>query len=81
MSGILESSSTIALWLFVINLGLLGGTMGLWVAFNDGVVKTSCIDRQDFPGHAVFHILASLSTMLTFASFASERDVSSERTS
>jgi hypothetical protein len=62
-------------WLFVINLGLLGGTMGLWAAFHDALQKTDCIDRQDFPGHALFHILASLSTMLTFASFASERKV------
>ena len=62
-------------WLFVINLGLLAVTMGLWVLYNDGIVKTTCESLKDFPGHAVFHILASFSTILTFFSFMSERSV------
>ena len=62
-------------WLFVINVSLLAVTMGLWVLFNDEIVKTACEARKDFPGHAVFHILASFSTILTFFSFASERRV------
>lgn len=64
-------------WLFVINVSVLAVTMGIWIFFNDGIVKTGCIGRQDIPGHAFFHILASFSTMLTFLSFASERRVSS----
>jgi hypothetical protein len=60
-------------YLFVINLVLLAVTMGLWVFYNDGIVGTGCTSRQDFPGHAVFHILASFSTILTFFSFMSER--------
>jgi hypothetical protein len=57
------------------NLLLLGCTMGIWIVFNDAIVTTGCIRRQDFPGHALFHILASFSTILTFCSFASERRV------
>ncbi len=60
-------------FLFVINLGLLAATMILWIFFNDGVVKNGCAGRAGFPGHALFHIMASISTMLTFFSFASER--------
>ena len=60
-------------FLFVINLGLLAVTMTIWIFFNDGVVGESCAGRAGFPGHALFHILASFSTMLTFFSFASER--------
>jgi hypothetical protein len=60
-------------WLFVINLILLAVTMTIWIFFNDGIVKTGCASRQGFPGHALFHILASFSTILTFFSFASER--------
>jgi len=62
-------------WLFVTNLILLAATMGIWIVFNDAVVTTGCIDRQDVPGHAIFHILASFSTILTFCSFASEQRV------
>jgi hypothetical protein len=62
-------------WLFIINVSLLAVTMGLWVLFNDEIVTTACEGRKDFPGHAVFHILASFSTILTFFSFASERRV------
>lgn len=60
-------------YLFVANLILLAATMTLWIFFNDGVVKEGCAGRAGFPGHALFHILASVSTMLTFFSFASER--------
>jgi hypothetical protein len=64
-------------WLFVLNLGLLAVTMTIWVFFNDGIVSaTSCQDRESFPGHAVFHILASFSTILTYISFASEKRIS-----
>jgi hypothetical protein len=62
-------------WLFVINLVLLGGTMGLWAAFHDALQRTDCLGRQSFPGHGLFHILASFSTIVTFISFASERKV------
>jgi hypothetical protein len=63
-------------WLFITNLVLLGLTMTIWVLFNDGIVSaTTCQDREWFPGHALFHILASFSTVLTFASFASEQKV------
>lgn len=63
-------------WLFVINLALLAVTMTIWIFFNDNIVSaTACQDRESFPGHALFHILASFSTILTFFSFASERRV------
>jgi hypothetical protein len=63
-------------WLFVINVMLLGFTMFLWGLWNDGLVSpTTCQMRENFPGHALFHILASFSTILTFFSFASERRV------
>lgn len=66
-------------WLFISNLVLLAVTMGIWMAFNDNVVHaTTCQGHEGFPGHALFHILASFSTMLTFFSFASERSVSAE---
>jgi hypothetical protein len=65
-------------WLFIINLILLAVTMTIWIFFNDNIVSASaCQDREGFPGHALFHILASFSTILTFASFASERSISS----
>lgn len=64
-------------WLFITNLILLAVTMTIWVFFNDGIVSaTACQEREWFPGHALFHILASFSTILTFASFASEQRVS-----
>ena len=63
-------------FLFVANLILLAATMTLWIFFNDGVVKEACAGRAGFPGHALFHIMASISTMLTFFSFASERSTS-----
>jgi hypothetical protein len=63
-------------WLFLINLLLLAVTMTIWIFFNDGIVSpTACQSREGFPGHAVFHIMASFSTILTFFSFASERRV------
>ena len=61
------------LWLIGINAFLLGGTMFLWGWFNDSMAGTGCIGRSWFPGHAVFHILASFSTVLTFFSFSTER--------
>lgn len=60
-------------WWFVANFLLLAGTMTLWGFYNDGIAQTSCIDRAGFPGHALFHILASVSCLLTFLSFKSER--------
>lgn len=60
-------------YLFVANFILLAATMTLWIFFNDGVVKEACAQRAGFPGHALFHIMASISTMLTYFSFASER--------
>jgi hypothetical protein len=63
-------------WLILLNILLLGLTMTIWVLFNDGVVSaTTCQARESFPGHALFHILASFSTVLTFITFASERRV------
>ncbi len=56
--------------LFVLNFVLLGGTMFLWGWYNDSLAGTGCNGRAWFPGHAVFHILASFSTVLTFFSFA-----------
>lgn len=60
-------------FLFGINLVLLTATMILWMFFNDGLMKEKCVGRSGFPGHAIFHIMASFATMLTFFSFASER--------
>jgi len=61
-------------WMLVVNLALLGVTMGLWSLFNDDVVSAQdCWAREGIPGHAIFHILASLSTVWTFMHFASER--------
>lgn len=63
-------------WLFIANLVLLAVTMTIWIFFNDGIVSPSaCRGRESFPGHALFHILASFSTILTFVSFASEKRV------
>jgi hypothetical protein len=69
-------------WLFAINAGLLLGTMILWAEFNPDLGRelgfisyADCQHREGFPGHAVFHILASFATITTFLSFASERKV------
>lgn len=63
-------------WLFVANFILLAITMTIWIFWNDGIVSaTSCQDRESFPGHAIFHILASFSTILTYISFASEKRI------
>ncbi|HEY8187084.1 MAG TPA: hypothetical protein VIF64_13495 [Pyrinomonadaceae bacterium] len=65
-------------WLFIINLTVLAITMGIWVFFNPAIKlftpPAACHTREGFPGHALFHILASVATMLTFASFASEQE-------
>jgi len=55
------------------NVLVLAATMGVWIGFNDGIVKQHC--STGFPGHALFHILASVSTMLTYFSFSSEQHV------
>lgn len=61
-------------YLFIANLILLGVTMGIWIGFNPNIVSpATCRSDEAFPGHAVFHILASWSTVLTFFSFASEK--------
>ena len=63
-------------WLFVSNLALLATTMTIWVFWNDNIIPaTWCQSHESFPGHALFHILASFSTILTFFSFASERSM------
>ncbi len=63
-------------WLFFSNFLLLGLTMTIWLLFNRNIVSPqTCHLREAFPGHAVFHILASFSTVLTFFSFASEKRV------
>ncbi len=63
-------------WLFLINIILLAITMTIWIFFNDSIVPaTWCQDHESFPGHALFHILASFSTIVTFFSFGSERSV------
>ena len=63
-------------WLFAITAGWLAVTMGLWLLFNDSVIApTTCQGREGFPGHALFHILASFATVFAFFSFASERRV------
>jgi hypothetical protein len=65
-------------WLFLLNFGLLAVTMGIWVLFNDSILDpTTCRSREGFPGHALFHTLASFATVLTFFSFASERRATS----
>ena len=56
------------------DLRLWPGTLGtLWTVL---LIET-CQRWQGLPGHAVFHILAACSTLLTFASFASEKPVES----
>ena len=63
-------------WMFPVNVGILGLTMGTWMLFHDEIVSAAtCRARQDIPGHAFFHILASFSTIWTFVHFASERRV------
>jgi len=62
-------------WWFVINVGILGPTMIIWGFWNDSMAHTSCIGRSWFPGHALFHILASFSCVMTFISFKSEKRV------
>src|ERR1051325_2555377 len=64
-------------WIFFTNLLLLGLTMTIWVLFNRNIASyPKCIAREAFPGHALFHILASISTVVTWLSFASENDES-----
>jgi|GEM_PF-4238147 len=58
---------------FIANVSVLAVTMLIWGFWNDSLIHTSCVGRAGFPGHAVFHIMASFSTVLTFFSFASER--------
>ena len=60
-------------WWFLANVCTLAVTMGIWVIYNDDVSASVCDDVKGFPGHALFHILASVSTVLTYFSFASER--------
>jgi hypothetical protein len=61
-------------WVFWVNLALLGATMTIWIFFHDGIVPaTWCQSGESFPGHGIFHSLASFSTILTFFSFGSER--------
>jgi hypothetical protein len=63
-------------WMFLVNFGILATTMTVWVLFNDAVVsQEACQSREDIPGHAFFHILASVSTAWTFFDFGSERRV------
>jgi len=63
-------------WVFGVNIGTLVVTMSIWVIFNDDVVSAAfCQARESFPGHALFHILASFSTVFTFMSFATEKRV------
>ena len=65
-----------AYWMFPVNAGILALTMGIWVLYNDGVIPAElCHDLEAFPGHGLFHILASVSTLWTFFDFASERPV------
>jgi hypothetical protein len=56
--------------------------MFLWSEFNPdlgrklGIISyQDCQSREAIPGHAFFHILASFSTVITFISFASEKNV------
>jgi hypothetical protein len=64
-------------WIFMINLLNLGTTMTIWCLWNGSIVShTTCIAREVFPGHALFHILASVSCVTTYFSFASEKPVS-----
>jgi hypothetical protein len=65
-------------WMFWTNLGILALTMGIWIAFNPSIVHTGCHSYSWFPGHGLFHILASFSTIMTFISFASERPYTPE---
>lgn len=57
---------------FVGNISTLALTMGLWAIYNDDVSESVCDSVKGFPGHALFHILASVSTVLTYFSFESE---------
>jgi hypothetical protein len=60
-------------WIFFVNFLLLAATMTIWIFWNPGIVPASwCISNEAFPGHALFHILASISTVVTYFSFASE---------
>jgi len=63
-------------WWIAINVGILGPTMIIWGFWNDSLAKTGCVGRASFPGHAVFHIMASFSCVMTFISFRSEKRVS-----
>jgi hypothetical protein len=66
-------------WIFFVNFLLLGLTMGIWILFNSNIASyQACISRESFPGHALFHILASISTIVTYFSFASEKREESE---
>jgi hypothetical protein len=62
-------------WWILINVLILGPTMIIWGFWNDSMAHTSCIGRAWFPGHALFHILASFSCVITFISFRSEKSV------
>eukprot|EP01108_Squamamoeba_japonica_P005492 TRINITY_DN4348_c0_g1_i1.p4 TRINITY_DN4348_c0_g1~~TRINITY_DN4348_c0_g1_i1.p4 ORF type:complete len:161 (+),score=23.09 TRINITY_DN4348_c0_g1_i1:511-993(+) len=60
---------------FPINALILAVTMTCWMFFNHDVVGAGCASRSSVPGHALFHMMASLSTLWTFFDFASERRV------
>ena len=50
---------------------VLGLTMGIRVLFRHEVIAaTDCRDRESFPGHGLFHILASVSTIRICVHFA-----------
>ncbi|MEO1574475.1 MAG: hypothetical protein AAFU65_05890 [Pseudomonadota bacterium] len=64
-------------WIFLLNFLILAVTMTIWVFFNPDIgpitPPEACRERESFPGHALFHILASFATMATFWSFVTER--------
>lgn len=63
-------------WVFGVYLITLAVTMTIWVFFNPDVVSAAnCQSRESFPGHAIFHILAAVATMLVFWSFATEEEI------
>ncbi len=60
-------------WMLAVNVVQIALFLGLlWPLFNDGIVGPKCLDRAAFPGHAIFHILAAVSTFWQALDYANE---------
>jgi hypothetical protein len=72
--GYYVNSTTRSWWWLIGALAALAVAMTLWTLWNpDASGASFCRSVQEFPGHAIFHMLAAGAAVLTFFSFESER--------